>query len=448
MKAKRKNVSRRNVTALVATSAIAMMLLALVPALADPGSPQAYIAGTVKDMNNGLPLEGALVVLSYDDIVLSTITGEDGQYMFDDLPPSIEGASIKVDKDGYRSESEVVDHRNITVVDFELLLMELEPFKGTIMGTVTDNHDGRPLGKVHMELEHHGILRNTYTDSNGRYRFDHVPECYCGKEVTATLENFRPESIWVNVSGVTIVDFELWIEEIEPLTRIITGTVYDANTKDTIEGAQVKLSFTLLSYIVYTDTDGRYTFEGIPVAWEKVTLEVMMDGYQTVSRDIEFDNVNVVDFVLVPDENEPPQDKGTLKGMVVDGVTGEPIPGARVTVIFHGEELSTLTDDDGRYSVSGIPLCWCMKDLTASKVGYITFEQGVAIGEMTYMNMTLKSSTPDDGDVVDLPSVSDGNAGSGASGIQLAANTGIGLVLVLFLMVGMFLYISRSGDRF
>lgn len=447
MKAKRKNASRRSVTALVATALVAIMLLTLVSAMADPGAPKAFIGGTVTDVNNGLPIEGALVVISYDDVTLSAITEADGKYMFDDMPLHIKALSIKVDKDGYRPEDVVVEHLNVTVVDFELLLMELEPFNGTIMGTVTDFHDGRPLGKVRIQLEHHQMVRETYSDSNGRYKFGHVPECYCLKRVTATLENYRPESVEVAVDGITIVDFELWIEEMNPLTGEIMGTVYDAHTKDPVEGAQVMLTFTLLSYCFDTDANGQYAFEGIPLEWKRVTLEVTKDGYHPQSRVVELDNITFADFKLVPREKEPPQGTGTLRGVVVDGETGEPISGAQVTVAFHGDALSTLTDGDGKYSISGIPLCFCLKDVTASKAGYITFEQSVGIGGTMYLNMTLKPSTPDDGEVVDLPSVSEGRKEPGISGIQMVAITGIGMALVLLLMVGLFLRFSRSEDR-
>src|SRR5262245_15168324 len=48
----------------------------------------------------------------------------------------------------------------------------------------------------------------------------------------------------------------------------------------------------------------------------------------------------------------PLQGTGALEGRVIDGTTGDPLPGARVTVM--GSAIETSTDRDGRFVIGGL----------------------------------------------------------------------------------------------
>jgi len=60
---------------------------------------------------------------------------------------------------------------------------------------------------------------------------------------------------------------------------------------------------------------------------------------------------------------------GTLSGYVND-TSMNPIEGALVRVYFHGTYEEDYTDSLGYFHVTNIPICWCMKNCTASKQGY------------------------------------------------------------------------------
>jgi len=60
---------------------------------------------------------------------------------------------------------------------------------------------------------------------------------------------------------------------------------------------------------------------------------------------------------------------GTLSGYVND-TSMNPIEGALVRVYFHGTYEEDYTDSSGYYRVTNIPICYCMKNCTASKPGY------------------------------------------------------------------------------
>jgi PKD repeat protein len=60
---------------------------------------------------------------------------------------------------------------------------------------------------------------------------------------------------------------------------------------------------------------------------------------------------------------------GTLSGYVYD-IDMDPVREARVRVYFHGNYEEDYTDVYGYYYVSNIPICYCLKNCTASKEGY------------------------------------------------------------------------------
>ena len=81
-------------------------------------------------------------------------------------------------------------------------------------------------------------------------------------------------------------------------------------------------------------------------------------------------------------------DNGILSGYVKDA-SMNPIEGAKVRVYFHGTYEENYTDSSGHYNVTNIPICWCLKNATASKEGYITEWVLLAIGENTTYDFVL-----------------------------------------------------------
>ena len=309
-----RKATKRSVSAIIAVSVIAAMLLALFPAMAGPGPYYATVMGTVTDTNDGEPIENALVVISFHGTEMSRLTDDEGKYKFTKVPECFCLKTIKVTKDGYRSETEDVAVSGVTVVDFELLFMELEPYEGTIMGTVTDNHDGTPMQGVHVELEYHGTVREVYTDSDGKYRFERVPICYCLKKVTATKEHYRPETKEVGVQAVTIVDFALWIEEQVPYDEgTVSGIVTDAETGEPIEGALVVIKHEGSIKETFTDEEGKYTLTGIPMCRCPKNIDVSAKGYISQEGSIAVDEDTIVDFALQPEDDDPVKSPIQLK---------------------------------------------------------------------------------------------------------------------------------------
>ncbi len=84
---------------------------------------------------------------------------------------------------------------------------------------------------------------------------------------------------------------------------------------------------------------------------------------------------------------------GSLSGYVKN-TNMDPIDEARVRVYFHGTYEEDYTDSSGYYHVTDIPICYCLKNATASKVGYETEWILLSITENTAHDFVLTSLDP------------------------------------------------------
>src|SRR5439155_4237833 len=79
--------------------------------------------------------------------------------------------------------------------------------------------------------------------------------------------------------------------------------------------------------------------------------------------------------------------QGTITGRVTDQANGQPLVGARVTVV--GTSLVTQTNAEGRYAVSGVP--GGQVTLRASAVGFGAASRAVTVsaGEAAVVDLAL-----------------------------------------------------------
>jgi protocatechuate 3,4-dioxygenase beta subunit len=447
MNAKTRNVSRKGLTALVAISAIAMMLLALLPAAAGPGSNMGTVMGTVTDNYNGTPIEDATVIISYHGIVRTEYTDADGIYKFTNVPECFCLKKILVDKEHYRPEQEEVPVSGLTIVNFELSIEEQEPPMGTVKGIVTDLHNGEPIEGALIELRYHDKVLETVTDAEGKYIFTQVDECFCIKTISASAKSYRPESEDINVSGETVVDFHLMIEEPSPPSASLMGTVTDIHNGVPIEGALVQIEQGDHVRKTTTDADGNYWFEYFPAAMYPTYIQVTKEPYRPESKVINVTGETRVDFQLMIGELPPPKDMGTLNGMVADIVTGEAVEGVTVTLEYHDTKLVATTDAKGWYDFTNVPMCFCLKDLTVAMEGYEPQTMSIAIGEETSQNISLVPIVELPEYREDTPNITTG--GNGGTGPDLGGGAGFALIALIVSLLGgiLFLLTTRLQER-
>jgi hypothetical protein len=80
---------------------------------------------------------------------------------------------------------------------------------------------------------------------------------------------------------------------------------------------------------------------------------------------------------------------GSLSGYVTD-LLMRPIEGAKIQVYFHGICEEDYSDSTGYYHITNISICKCLKETTASKVGYKTKNILLAIHENSIHTFILR----------------------------------------------------------
>jgi len=83
--------------------------------------------------------------------------------------------------------------------------------------------------------------------------------------------------------------------------------------------------------------------------------------------------------------------EGSLSGYV-NSTLMNPIEGALVRVYFHETYEEDYSDSSGYYHVTNIPICWCLKNATASKTGYDREWVLLSIDENTTYDFVLTAS--------------------------------------------------------
>jgi hypothetical protein len=168
----------------------------------------------------------------------------------------------------------------------------------------------------------------------------------------------------------------------------LSGYVSDT-LMNPIPGARVRVHFHGTYEEDYTDSSGYYHVTNIPICYCLKNATASKEGYETEWVLLSITENTTYDFVLEPltDYN------GSLSGYV-NNTLMNPIPGARVRVHFHGTYEEDYTDSSGYYHVTNIPICYCLKNATASKEGYETEWILLSITENTTHDFVLTSLDP------------------------------------------------------
>jgi len=156
--------------------------------------------------------------------------------------------------------------------------------------------------------------------------------------------------------------------------RNLTGVVTDESGIP-LENVLVRVEYheTFQEYL--TGDDGFYSFSDITVCFCLKTVTASKEGYEGFLTEIGVGEKTVLDIILQPEKetpdddqpgNETPDDEqpgphnyGRLSGHVTDA-DGTPLEGVKVKIEFHDDFQETLTDENGLYSLTGIPVCFCL----------------------------------------------------------------------------------------
>lgn len=182
------------------------------------------------------------------------------------------------------------------------------------------------------------------------------------------------------------------------MTMMLSADLFAQNvTVGTDDGAPVTLDTVIEA--IESQTDWSFVYDksqvdvSVPVTLKRRTASVrnMLDDiFATVGGGKYAYRMQGKNIVLVlnahPTRPETAADGLHVSGTVTDALTGEPLPGAGVSLKGH-PAVGTVTDMDGRYSLSGVP---ADATLLFSSLGFTDME--VAVGGKTKVDAALSEN--------------------------------------------------------
>ncbi len=145
----------------------------------------------------------------------------------------------------------------------------------------------------------------------------------------------------------------------QPPSRVVTGLVEDANSREPLAGATVTVKGTAIQ--TTTDDKGFFIFTGLPAG--QLTFEVAAPGHDPTDVPMAFEHGSLRIALVAsgaaapqpaPPPGPPPAATRTVRGIVTEKGTGVPVIAAQVQL--KGSTVSVLTEDDGTYVFEGLPV--------------------------------------------------------------------------------------------
>lgn len=247
-----------------------------------------------------------------------------GQFEFAELPSS--PLSLEVLGRGYRV---ALSEQSLTAGDNRV---KIELRGATVLsGKVLSAFDQRPIDGAEVRWE--GLPEPQKTDAEGRFRFEDVPAG------TAKLNITAPGFLPAEKSPETRADKETELPVELRGAATLRGQVLSAESGQPIEQATITLKEwdrTLMS-----DARGEFVLADVPA--RMVQLSASAKGYSTEEGEQDLTATPVVPLVL---RLKPPH---SLKGVVVDALTDQPVAGAKVTLA--GREAPVVTEAGGKFEL-------------------------------------------------------------------------------------------------
>lgn len=245
----------RSISLLLAIFTLALFF----PSCKEKEQEKGSIYGVMVDAQSAEPMRGTQVQLyTGSELLLSTVTYDDGHYEFRDLAPGSSYA-VGVKKDGYKNfaAAVTVEPGRQARCDIALLSAAGPAPKSSIYGVVVDASTGEPLRAAMVCLYSEGaLLLSTRTSDDGSYEFKPVhPKIYT---VKIAANGYKDYTAKVIVQQEQRVHFDIVLTPQTPQTSIY-GKVTDAAEGYPLE-ATVKL---FSSGVLIADTyanRGNYAF--------------------------------------------------------------------------------------------------------------------------------------------------------------------------------------------
>lgn len=269
--------------------------------------PAASVSGTVTA--GAQPVPGATVTITGPG-GSSVLTGADGSYSFEMLPPGEYEVTVVV-PEGYSPDGPITQEVTVGATDVADVDFALQR-PGAVGGAITDG-DGNPVAGVTITLTGPGGEATTTTDAAGNYLFDEVPS----GEYTATIvvpEGFEAEltswTVTITNAGEQRLDLDFALLAV-PVEVPVSGTVTDAGGEG-VPGVEIVVTDAAGVEVAtaITTPDGSWDVV-LPPGTGYVSTITVPEGYEieggaSLTFDVGADPVTGLDFVVALVDEEPP----------------------------------------------------------------------------------------------------------------------------------------------
>jgi hypothetical protein len=269
---------------------------------------------------------------------------------------------------------------------------------GLVLGEVRDRR-GRPAAGAAVALERLGVVRS---DVRGRFAFLGVP--VGPHRVTVSLRAHQPQRAAVRVAAKARAQVRVQLRTAprpapthlawrQPgAASRLTGVVTDAQARAVV-GARIRLVRGAQAVSVVSQAQGRYAIRN--VAGGKYHLLVSKAGFKTDAHELtlgvrESRTLNVrlaarpgaVDAARVPPAKSR-RSIGAVYGRVIDGRTGRPVAGARLSLAGKGG----VSDASGSFRLANLQTG--SHRLVVQAPGFVVIERVVAVEAARDLAVTL-----------------------------------------------------------
>ncbi|MCG7278392.1 YPDG domain-containing protein [Corynebacterium imitans] len=223
----------------------------------------------------------------------------------------------------------------------------INPKSVSFSGNVAvDRENGNfPEGLKVSLLDGAGTVTDTATtNKDGTYTFSKVEPGTYSLKLGTVPGYLAPDPFTVEAKeGVAVPD-----KDLIPIT--VTGRVIGPGNS-LLEGVKVSIGEDIGEDTVTTDSEGRYTFTGVPAG--SATLKIAASGKHDTRSKTKTVEIHEQEVNDLGDANVHAQ-FGSITGQVLDKA-GNPVADVPVTVTIDGGKTdSTTTDKDGRYTLGNL----------------------------------------------------------------------------------------------
>jgi len=283
------------------------------------------VRGIVRNAATGEPVAETEIQIG----PLHAETDSAGRFEIADVPQG--DASIAARKTLFEPTMETVDVIAMQTVDVDIALTPIT--YGDLVVTVTDASSGQPLAASLVQLT---ASLSGETNADGRIRFEKVP---AGEGLlSASLHAYVADEQNYVLEPATELEQTI---ALEPVTvGSVAGIVVNADGGGALAGATV----TIGSRKATTDSDGRFRIDELAAGEVNVSAVKPVFEADRVSATVIAAETVDVELVLEP------VTYGTIRGVVVDALTSEPIADATVAV----SGRNTRTNANGEFELDRV----------------------------------------------------------------------------------------------